>query len=301
MTNSILDQKLLLDSLNDAVYIVDKERKIIYWNPSAERITGYTAGEVQDSHCWDNLLLHVDTEGNNLCKTTCPLMKTIKFGEKVENRLYLRHKEGFRIPVLIRTVPLFDDDGNIEGAYEIFREDFDTAFVAEKLEKLQRLALVDSLTGIANRHYLEETLEVRISEHRRYGWTFGVLFLDIDWFKEVNDSHGHECGDSILKTVAKTIIHNIRNLDSAGRWGGDEFLILLPNISDKELETIASRIRVLVEKSTAESNNKEISVTISIGGTLVREDDTEKTILARADGLLYKCKASGKNTILIEQ
>jgi len=299
--NSIIEQKQLLDSLNDAVYVVDRNRKIIYWNPSAERITGYSAGEVQDSHCWDNLLLHVDTEGNNLCKSTCPLMKTIKSGEKVETRVYLRHKEGFRIPVLIRTVPLFDDEGNIDGAYEVFREDFDTAFVAEKLEKLQRLALVDSLTGIANRNYLEETLEVRISEHRRYGWSFGVLFLDIDWFKEINDNHGHGCGDIILKTVAKTIIHNIRNLDSAGRWGGDEFLIILPNISAEELEIIASRIRVLVGKSTAEANSEEVSVTISIGGTIVHPDDTKKTILARADALLYKCKASGKNTILIEQ
>lgn len=294
------DNKQLLDNINDGVYSVDKERRIVYWNPAAERITGYSADEVIGSHCWDNILMHVDCEGKSLCLDSCPIAETISTKQNREAEVFLRHKDGYRIPVLVRTIPIKNDDGEILGAFEVFREDYNHEAAEKQLDELRKLALLDPLTSIANRRYLEEIIHARLDEYKRYGWNFGILFVDIDWFKQINDKHGHDAGDSILRTVTQTIIHNIRGFDVVGRWGGDEFVIVMPNTEIQELKTIANRIKVLVDKSTLDYNGKSISTTVSIGGTIVREDDTYKRVVDRADALMYRCKEAGRNCILVQ-
>ncbi len=294
------DLENLLDNLNDGVYTVDNDRRIISWNSGAKRITGYSADEVVGTHCWDNILVHVDSEGQSLCLKGCPLSKAINTGKNNESRAYLQHKDGYRIPVLIRTLPIINEKGDTIGAYEIFKEDYDAGSTARQIEELGKLALIDPLTEIPNRRYIKEIIESRISEYKRYKWKFGLLFIDIDHFKEVNDKYGHKCGDAILKTVTKTILHNLRKGDRAGRWGGDEIVVVLPNIDEQKLREIASRIKILISKSSIEHVDKQVSVTISAGGTVIRPDDNMKTLLDRADKLMYSCKTSGRDCVIIE-
>lgn len=294
------DLENLLNSLNDGVYMVDNDRCLISWNSGAERITGYSANEMIGTHCWDNILMHIDSEGQSLCLKDCPLLKAINTGKKNESRAYLQHKDGYRIPVLIRTMPITDEKGDIVGAYEIFKEDYNADSTARQIEELGKLALIDPLTGMPNRRYIEEIIESRISDYNRYKWKFGLLFIDIDHFKDVNDKYGHKCGDAILKTVTKTILHNLRKGDRAGRWGGDEIVIVLPNTDEQKLMEIASRFKILISKSSIEHGDKQVSVTISAGGTVIRPDDNIKTLLDRADKLMYRCKASGRDCIIIE-
>ena len=209
--------KGLLDNLHDGVYFVDRGRGIVYWNKGAERITGYTSAEVVGSHCWAGILMHIDADGNNLCQTDCPIAQVISSGTATEADIFLYHKDGHRIPVQIRATPIVGGKGKIVGAVEIFSDVTEKVTALELVEDLQRKVFLDSLTALANRRYVEMNMQTRHDELLRYGWQFGVIMMDIDHFKGVNDRYGHATGDEALKMIARTLLHNSRPSDIIGR------------------------------------------------------------------------------------
>jgi len=288
--------KSSLDRLYDGVYYVDRNRKIKYWNKAAERLTGYKSSEIIDKRCSD-ILTHIDDKGVNLCKGQCPLTKTIVDGRAREADLYLLHKDGHRVPVSIRMVPIRDSSGQITGAVQIFSDKSPVVTVRQKLEQCEKMALLDPLTNSPNRRYIKMNLNSRLDEMSRYGWTFGILFIDIDHFKKVNDIHGHDVGDEILKMIAKTLLNNLRPFDVLGRWGGEEFTAIIANINEQQLYFIANRFRLLVENSALHKGSDIIRVTISIGATFAQSNDTMDTLLKRADQLMYHSKLSGRNRV----
>jgi len=292
--------KSILDNLSDGVYFVDRERRISYWNKGAERITGHRSGEVVGSFCGDNILNYVDGQGVELCRELCPLARAMLEGTNQEAAVYLKHKDGHRVPVLVRGAPLRDSKGEIIGAVEIFSDISATDALARRLEELRKMALLDPLTGMGNRRFVETGLNSRLNELQRYGWKFGLLFIDIDYLKKVNDSYGHEAGDLVLKMVAGTLIHNARSFDLVGRWGGDEFVAIIANVTGEELFRVAQKYCVLVGESSLPVGKDRINVTISIGATLVRPDDSSETLLKRADQLMYRSKLSGCNCVTME-
>jgi diguanylate cyclase (GGDEF)-like protein len=172
--------------------------------------------------------------------------------------------------------------------------------LTQKLEELRKMALLDPLTGIGNRRFVETGLSSKFNELQRYGWKFGLLFIDIDHFKEVNDLYGHEAGDLVLKMVSGTLINNSRSSDFVGRWGGEEFAATIANVTGEELLCIAQKYRVLVGESSFPAGKDKINVTVSIGATLVRPDDSSETLLKRADKLMYRSKLSGRNCVTTE-
>jgi len=163
------------------------------------------------------------------------------------------------------------------------------------------MALLDPLTELANRRYIELNIQTKLDEMRRYGRPFGILFMDIDHFKKVNDLHGHDIGDKVLIMVSNTFIKNVRASDIVGRWGGEEFLAIIPNINEEQLLFTANKLRVLVEQSGFSLDSGIVQVTVSIGATLAQPKDTTETLLERADKLLYYSKATGRNRVSIKQ
>ncbi len=159
------------------------------------------------------------------------------------------------------------------------------------------MTLLDPLTELGNRRYLEMQLSGRLKEMDRYGWPFGVLFADIDLFKNVNDTYGHGVGDRVLKMVGRTMQNSIRSYDIVGRWGGEEFLAVIVNVGEDHLCRIAQKLRSLVGKSRITEGKDSIRVTVSVGATLARPDDTAETLVKRADRLMYRSKASGRNRV----
>jgi len=291
--------KAILDNIYDGVYFADRSRKITYWNKGAERISGFESSEVIGRSCSDNILMHVDSKGINLCKSACPLAKTIHDGKTRETEAFLHHKNGHRVPVVIRTTPLIDSQGRIVGAVEIFNDNSSQVALRQRFNELQEMALYDDLTGIANRRYIEMNLKTRFGEMRRYGRIFGVLFIDIDHFKKINDTYGHDIGDRVLKMVADTLVSNLRSFDILGRWGGEEFVSVVVNVNEKLLSSIAYRFRTLVEQSSFSLETVALRVTVSIGATLARPKDTVKTLMKRADRLMYRSKQAGRNRVCI--
>jgi diguanylate cyclase (GGDEF)-like protein/PAS domain S-box-containing protein len=290
----------LLDNLADGVYFTDREGRVIFWNKGAEQLSGYTRSEVIGKRCRDNILMHVDASGARLCTTACPLQTTILDGQIHEADIFLHHKGGSRLPVHVRVAPLKDESGKIVGAVEVFSDTTSKTQMAKRLVEMEQLALLDTLTGLPNRRYLETQIYSRLEEMRRAGLGFAVLFMDIDDFKKINDTFGHEAGDRVLRMVAGTLDGNSRFFDVVGRWGGEEFIAVIFNVDDVTLREIAERFRILVAQS-ALTDSDSLSVTISIGGTLASFEDTPESIVRRADANLYSAKNSGKNRVCMDE
>jgi len=291
----------LLDNLYDGVYFVDLDRKITFWNKAAEKITGFTKAEVLGKRCADNLLRHVDERGTPLCEGACPLSHTLDDGQFRSASVFLHHKQGHRLPVAIGVAPITDKGLNIMGAVEIFRDDSATVAALEHLQELEDLAYLDGLTRIANRTYLENFIVGKFNELRRLGWSFGVIFVDVDRFKQVNDTYGHQTGDEVLKMVSQTLVKSCRSFDLVGRWGGEEFVCVISKLKDQnQIVYIAERLRALVESSWVSLTDCSFQVTISLGVTLARIQDTPETLIQRADGLMYRSKTAGRNRITFE-
>lgn len=295
-----IDYKAVVDNMYDGLYLVDRERMITFWNRAAERMTGFTAEEVTGSHCYDNVLIHVDDRGNNLCWAGCPLVVTMEEGTPRQAEVYLHHKDGHRVPVSIRSTPLRDAAGKVIGGIEVFSDLSPRGAMRQRIDELEKLAFLDDLTRIANRRYIELELESRFSEMKRYGLAFGILFMDIDHFKRVNDVYGHHVGDQVLKAVAQTLSHNARPFDLFGRWGGEEFLGIVRHVSHASLLQIGERLRVLVEKTFLQTPEGFLNVSVSIGGAMASSADTIPSLLKRADDLLYLSKGQGRNRLTME-
>lgn len=290
-----IDYKDLIENISDGLYLVDQNRHIIYWNRVAEAITGYRSDEVLGRRCRDNILIHMDKDGKNLCQGRCPIDGTMEDGRYRDANVYLHHKNGHRVPVWIRAAPLRDTDGNIIGGAELFTDLSAGNAITERIEELERLSFLDNLTQLANRRFVEMELDSRISELNRYGVPFGVIFMDIDHFKRVNDTYGHDVGDRVLQAVARTFLNTARPSDMMGRWGGEEFIGILRRVDTGGLHHAAERIRSLVENSHIREERHLLKVTVSIGGTLAQKDDTPQSIVKRADDLLYRSKNKGRN------
>lgn len=287
--------KKLLDSLYDGVYFVDTERRITYWNQGAEQLTGYSYSEAVGRNCFDNFLVHVDAEGGALCFGGCPLAATIADGERREAEIYLRHKLGHRVPVCVRVAPIKDDADRIIGAVEVFSDISAKKNIERRAGELENLAFRDALTKVPNRLYLELKVEQAMQEVERLGRIIGLLMIDVDHFKQVNDTYGHEAGDVTLRTVCNTLTHNIRPGDAVGRWGGEEFLVLGVDVSASGLATFAERCRHLIAESAVSIGDKNLQVTASLGATLLQNGESAESAIQRADQLMYKSKIAGRN------
>jgi diguanylate cyclase (GGDEF)-like protein/PAS domain S-box-containing protein len=283
-------QTFILENLNDSVLISDKHRKITYWNKSAERLTGYKSYETIGKPC--DLLKYVNDEGTDVCQESCLISKTDTRRIIYESEVYIRHHDGHWISVLLRMVPIRNQWGKITGMVEILRNNSQKVALIQQIERLTEETLIDSLTGLGNRRAAEITLQTKLNEAQSYGWSFGLQFIDIDHFKRINDEYGHAKGDAFLKIIARTLLDNSRSFDFLGRWGGDEFIIINPNITKSQLVAMAKRYQMLIEKSSLKVGSDQIQMSISIGVTLVHSNDTINSLVERADQLMYQCKAS---------
>lgn len=168
-------------------------------------------------------------------------------------------------------------------------------------ETLARLATTDHLTGLANRRHFLEHMVVAMARHRRHGHPTALLMVDLDHFKHINDGHGHASGDAVLRQFAETMRRVVRNIDSVGRLGGEEFAILLPDTDLDGALDLAQRLRGEVARAPVMADGSEIRYTLSAGITLFRAEDRDTdAILARADRALYRAKQAGRDRVEVE-
>lgn len=163
--------------------------------------------------------------------------------------------------------------------------------------RLAELALKDGLTGVDNRRCFDRRFADEFDRSERYGHALSVIMIDIDLFKKVNDTHGHQFGDEALRQVASVCIKTVRTTDSLSRYGGEEFCILLPETGLAEAQALAERLRSSVAESPVKALGHSVPITVSAGVACSRPDDSRVTLLARADSALYAAKQAGRNRV----
>jgi diguanylate cyclase (GGDEF)-like protein/PAS domain S-box-containing protein len=285
----------LLDQISDGVYFVNMDRRITYWNGGAERITGYGADEVLGHSCGEGILRHVTDSGRQLCLQGCPLLAVMQDGKPREAQVYLHHKDGHRVPIMVRGQALRSPDGQIVGSVEVFHTRGTNPYAA--LHRDRQDDSLDTVTGLAPRRFGELHLSTLIRAVAEQATTLGVLYIDADHFKNVNDTFGHKTGDEVLRMVGQSLMNGLRRGDIPVRWGGEEFLALLPGTDQAGLAATAERVRMLVENSWIQRGEVQVRVTVSVGATMAAPTETADDLVDRADGFMYASKQSGRNRV----
>jgi diguanylate cyclase (GGDEF)-like protein len=167
-------------------------------------------------------------------------------------------------------------------------------------KQLEEMATTDTLTGLANRKQIMNLLIEQFKHFQRYQTVFTIMMLDVDHFKNVNDTHGHLAGDAVLTNTAQTIKHALREIDCLGRYGGEEFLVILPETDGHQATKSAKRIRKAVKENMTDYENNTLKVTISIGvAEIQKTDDNENDLINRADDALYSAKENGRDQVVL--
>jgi diguanylate cyclase (GGDEF)-like protein len=161
---------------------------------------------------------------------------------------------------------------------------------------MKQMAVTDGLTELYNHNHIFQKLEEEVDKSKRYGNPLSIIMFDIDFFKSINDNYGHQTGDNVLKEISRTIKNSIRKIDIPGRYGGEEFLVVLPQIDLENACTTAERIRKNIESLQPDKTGVPGNVTIS-GGVVSLNHETALQLVEKADKLLYKAKENGRNRI----
>ena len=283
MNSDILKQRAkAFDYLFDAVVVTDLQGIIIDWNNGSEVLYGYSKDEAIGQPV---NILHVpeDTE-----RTTSEVISAIeKFG-KWTGEVRMLHKNGDVGWIESMCVPIFDSNEQMIGALGINRDITDRI---KETERLEHLAHYDYLTKVPNRYLLLDRVEHLIAQSERIKSNFALLYIDLDKFKTINDTKGHAFGDQVLIETALRLKQSIRNSDTVARIGGDEFVLLLENISNKDdVSIMVESIAKALNKEFI-INNEKFEVSCSIGVAIYPDDGTTTdTLLATADVAMYKAK-----------
>lgn len=291
----------LVENIFDGLLQVNMEGYITAWNQGAERITGYSSHKIIGQGFREVFPKHLQGTGEQLRENISLISKTMEDGIEREGLTSFKHKEGYYIKLLVRVVALRDETGKIVGIFEIINDNKGLMSIYQQNKRTEETILFDSLTGIGNRAHIESRIRQTLEYIRGSGEYAGVMFMDIDYFKDFNDTYGHLIGDKVLRFVANSLRHHLRTSDSCGRWGGEEFLALIRETSPEGLKAAAEKLRALVSQTTIEENGQHLNVSISIGATSIRETDTLESLIKRADELMYKSKARGRNCVTIDE
>ncbi|EQB40668.1 hypothetical protein M947_00015 [Sulfurimonas hongkongensis] len=285
----------LVESSDDLIWEIDINASYRYVSPQCKKILGYEPSEVIGKKPFDFMN---EDEATRVSKEFFELSSK---GEKIVNLEHtLLHKDNNEIHILTRGAPFFNKKGNLLGYRGIDR---DITLMKKKLQEIEHLAFYDTLTGLANRQNIYEKISQEINYAKRNNTESALLFVDLDDFKTINDTQGHDHGDEVLKSVANRLLESIRSFDAAGRIGGDEFVILVRG-QDKREDNFA-HFDALIERILQEINKPIIvkefkhQVRASIGVAIIPRDGKNlEEILKFADRAMYEAKKMGKNRVV---
>ena len=276
--------------LGEGVCVLDRDGCLVFMNPEAEKLLGWSEAELLGKDLHE--VIHFQTvDGEFLPAHRCPVLKAIAQGRTCRNQEdVFVHKDGRMVPVAVVSTPIIGGAG-VEGSVVAFH-DITARTIASR--ELERQAATDPLTGICNRLRFGELMEKELTRALRYETPLALIMFDIDHFKVINDSLGHQAGDLVLQELSQKVASHIRQLDVFARWGGEEFMVLVPNSDLEDGAQLAEKLRAMVASSSF-SCGKQISC--SFGVTRFREGDTMETLAQRADAAMYQAKRQGRNRV----
>ena len=284
--------KVTLDSIGDAVVSTDARRRVTYLNPVAERLTGWSQATAEGRAVEDVLRI---IDGDTRAPADNPLAAAIRQNETVSltPNCVLVARDGVETAIEDSAAPVRDRSGRVTGAVMVFR---DVGSARSHAKRMSYLAHHDSLTELSNRVLLADRLDHAVALSHRNRQKAAVLFVDLDHFKDVNDSLGHAVGDCVLKTVAKRLVARVRGSDTVSRLGGDEFVVVLSELSHARDAAATARKILRLLRKPYHVGPHEVRLTASIGIATYPDDGTDaQTLLTRADEAMYRVKEAGRN------
>jgi diguanylate cyclase (GGDEF)-like protein/PAS domain S-box-containing protein len=250
---------------------------------------GYTKDEFLTLSFWDITPREYDSQEQSQMDE---LNQTGKFGPNEKE--YIR-KDGKRVPIRLSGFKMIDVDKR-DVVWGVIENITLERQLKEQHNKVKRLSVTDYLTGLSNRQKLDEALDHEINCATRYTSSFSTIMLDLDYFKKINDTYGHQVGDGVLIEVSAILQQYTRKTDIVGRWGGEEFMIICPEIDGQDGEKLAEKIRAKIERYSFKVIG---NITASLGVSIYKQSDQDKSVVERADKALYQAKEQGRNRVVI--
>lgn len=300
----------IVQSIDVGVVVLDREYRVEVWNSFMENRSGRTAQDaVQKS--FFSLFPEVEESWFRHKVESVATLGTPAF-TIWEQRPYLVRFKNYQ-PITgqeefmyqnTTILPLQATNSAIEHVCVIIYDVTNVAVNKHQLQsandQLKHLSRTDRLTGLNNRGHWEEELKREYSRHRRYGSTAALVMFDIDHFKKVNDTYGHQAGDKVTQAVAEVVRKEARDTDIAGRYGGEEFVILLPDVDSAGARLFAERLRQKTEALTVDYDGQVIPFTISLGvADLAQSSNDHQQLIEWADHALYQSKRNGRNQVSV--
>ena len=290
----------LVDGSPTPTFVLDREHRVVFWNRACVELTGVSRLEmVGSTEIWKPFYPRARPVLADLILSENLALLSGLYGEKklraypllkgaFEAEDYFEALGGKSRHLHFMSAPIYDQDGELWGAIESLQDMTEHKALEARLSEL---ATVDGLTGVFNRQYLEKKLEEEVSKARRYGDHLGMILLDIDQFKEINDHYGHLVGDQVLKKTAEIIKSCLRTTDTVARFGGDEFVIILPRTDGDQLASVRERLEVMMKHLTVQDQEgRNCTFSVSLGDHTDNRDYDQ--ILRKADAAMYRRKPS---------
>jgi diguanylate cyclase (GGDEF)-like protein/PAS domain S-box-containing protein len=290
-------EQQLIDAMQDGIVFVDARSVITLWSKGAERLTGVSSTAATGRQFTPGLLDMCNTAGRRVRDDACPVARSLESGNQLRQRLEILGRDGGHVAIDLHVIPVHTDDGTVQGATILLHDAEPEASLEEKCEALHARATKDPMTKVANRAEFDRMQALFMEAHQQAGQPCSLIMTDIDHFKSINDTYGHQAGDEAIITVANLLQQMCRAGDLVARYGGEEFAVLCADCSAADAAKRAEQIRrKLSETPHACLGNKRI--TASFGVSELQPGDTTESLLRRADQALLLAKEKGRNQVL---
>ncbi len=288
----------LLETMHDGVVFVDVSLRIVKWNRAIELLTGIAAANAEQQ-LWDPAMLQLRDEHYKLIKAEqCPVARAIREGNRSCQRVLVTDSKQEKISIDAYITPVVGADGAIHGATLLLQDASSRISLEERLQRLNEKATQDGLTGIANRAEFDRAHERCVTLHQERGRPYSLIICDLDHFKRINDTNGHQAGDEALIAFATLLRQCCRGGDMVARYGGDEFVVLC---EDCDSDAAAERAETMRDAWSRHPllmlNGKCLTASFGVSG--LQTGDTGETMLRRADRALLQAKSEGRNTVVM--
>lgn len=284
---------ILLKNIDSAVFVIDKDKKIIEVNNAFLELFQLNKTEVLSKSYYDIINCQKETKSGDC--TLCYVCTSETYSDE-DDTIFTQNIKDNKGNSVCRHFMVKNQKINLGTEIVTLVILNNVTNLIEKTKKLEELCTIDELTGVFNRRFILEKLQTEIEISKRYRSPLSIIILDIDNFKDINDSLGHLTGDKVLIKTTETIRKSLRESDNFGRIGGEEFIIVLPNTDLEKAYMCGERIRINISSQNFEEHSDNI--TVSGGVACYTDNESMEDFFKRADMLLYKAKRTGKNLVL---
>jgi len=292
----------IFNTVNIGLVILDRDLRVQHWNRWMALHSGITSEEILGSSIFNFFPDLNNPRFLRNCQSVLAFGNLSFFSQKLHRYLFPFKPESFvdsKLQFMQQSCtmgPLRDHDNCIKSIFITIQDVTDMVIYEQKLLEMN---LRDGLTGIYNRRFLEIRLKEEFERHKRYARNLSLIMFDIDFFKNVNDTYGHLCGDFILQSIASRVASLIREEDCLARYGGEEFCCILPETGINGAVIIAERIRNIISEAENNFHNVSLIVTVSLGVAETGQSiDTQEKLIKSADRALYEAKKTGRNRVV---